>query len=149
MWIPIHGKAVFILERGPHYDVIKCKHFPRYWSFVRGIHRSPVNSLHKGQWRGALMFSSICVGINGWENNHEAGDLIRYRARYDVIVMLKSLLVINMAPCSSIVSSIMTADDLATQAVMVSAVTFRGDARRNRTFLSSLVQVIVPKISDF
>ena len=32
------------------------KHFPRYWPFVRGIHRSPVNSPHKGQWRGALMF---------------------------------------------------------------------------------------------
>ena len=30
-------------------DVIKWKHFPRYWSFVQGIHRSPVNSPHKGQ----------------------------------------------------------------------------------------------------
>ena len=30
--------------------------FPPYWPFVRGIHRSPVNSPHKGQWRGALMF---------------------------------------------------------------------------------------------
>ena len=40
-----------------HDDVIKWKHFPRYWPFVRGIHRSPVNSPHKGQWRGALMFS--------------------------------------------------------------------------------------------
>ena len=28
------------------------------------------------------MFSSICVWINGWENNREAGDLIRYRAHY-------------------------------------------------------------------
>ena len=57
------------------------------WPFVWGIHRSPVNSLHKGQWRGALMFSLICVWINGWENNREAGDLRRYRAHYDVIVM--------------------------------------------------------------
>ena len=40
-----------------HDDVIKWKHFPRYWLFVRGFHRSPVNSPHKGQWRGALMFS--------------------------------------------------------------------------------------------
>ena len=40
-----------------HDNVIKWKHFPRYWSFVRGIHRSPVNSPHKGQWRGALLFS--------------------------------------------------------------------------------------------
>ena len=39
-----------------HDDVIKWKHFPRYWPFVRGIHRSPVNSPYKGQWRGALMF---------------------------------------------------------------------------------------------
>ena len=43
-----------------HDDVIKWNHFPRYWPFVRGIHRSPVNSPHKGQWHGALMFSLIC-----------------------------------------------------------------------------------------
>ena len=46
-----------------HDDVIKWKHLSRYWPFVRGIHRSPVNSTHKGQWRGALMFSLIC-GLN-------------------------------------------------------------------------------------
>ena len=66
-----------------HDDVIKWKHFPRYWSFVRGIHRSPVNSPHTGQWRGAL----ICAWINGWVNNGQAGDLRRHRAHYDVIVM--------------------------------------------------------------
>ena len=70
-----------------HDDVIKWKPFPRYWPFVRGIHRSPVNSLHKGQWRGALMFSLICFWINGWENNRKAGDLRRYRVHYGVIVM--------------------------------------------------------------
>ena len=32
-------------------------------------------------------FSLICVSINGWVNNREAGDLRRYRAHYDVIVM--------------------------------------------------------------
>ena len=37
-----------------HDDVIKWKHIPRYWPFVRGIHRSPVNSPHQGQWRGAI-----------------------------------------------------------------------------------------------
>ena len=36
-------------KSGEHDDVIKWKHFPRYWPFVRGIHRSPVNSPHKGQ----------------------------------------------------------------------------------------------------
>ena len=68
-------------------DVIKWKHFPRYWPFVRGIHRSPVNSPHKGKWRGALMFSLICVRINGWVNNGEASDLRCHRARCDAIVM--------------------------------------------------------------
>ena len=47
-----------------HDDVIKWKYFPRNWPFVRGIHRSQVNSPHKGQWHGALMFSLICVWIN-------------------------------------------------------------------------------------
>ena len=70
-----------------HDDVIKSKHFPRYWPFVRGIHRSPVNSPHKGQWRGALMFSLICAWINGWVNYGNAGDLRRHRAHYEVIVM--------------------------------------------------------------
>ena len=70
-----------------HVDVIKWKHFPRYWRFVRGIHRSPVNSLHKGQWCGASVFSLICAWENGWVNNREAGDLRRHRTHYDVIVM--------------------------------------------------------------
>ena len=70
-----------------HDDVIKWKHFPQYWPFVRGIHRSPVNSPHKGQWRRALMFSLVCVWIKSWVNIREAGDLRRYRAHYDVIVM--------------------------------------------------------------
>ena len=74
---------------GTNYDdVIKWKHFPRNWPFVRKIHRSPVNFPHKGQWRGALMFSLIYVWINDWANNREAGDLRRYPVHYDVIVML-------------------------------------------------------------
>ena len=70
-----------------HDDYIKWKHFPRNWPFVWGIHRSPVNSLHKGQLCGALMFSLICAWINSWINNHEVGDLRRHRAHYDVSVM--------------------------------------------------------------
>ena len=38
-----------------HDDVIKWKHSPRYWPFVWGIHRSPMNYPHRGQWRGASM----------------------------------------------------------------------------------------------
>ena len=70
-----------------HDDDIEWKHFPRYWPFVRGIHRSPVNSSHKGQWSGALMFSLICASINDWVSNGEAGDFRRHRAHYDVNVM--------------------------------------------------------------
>ena len=74
--VPIHG------------DVIQWKHFPRYWPFVRGIHRSPVNSAHKGQCRGALMSSLMCALINVWVNNREAGYFRRHRTHYDVTIML-------------------------------------------------------------
>ena len=73
-----------------HDDIIKWKHFPCCWPFVRGIHWSLVNSPHKGQRRRALMFSLICARINGWVNNGEAGDLRRHRAHYDVTVMLQN-----------------------------------------------------------
>ena len=63
-------------------EVIKWKHFPRYWPFVRGIHQSTVNSSHKGQWRGALMFSLICARINSWVYNDKADDLRRHCAHY-------------------------------------------------------------------
>ena len=61
--------------------------FSALLAICAGISPVPVNSPHKGQWRGALMFSLICVWINGWVNNSEAGDLRRYRAHYDVTVM--------------------------------------------------------------
>ena len=77
-----------LLPSSMHYnDVIKRKHFLCYWPFVRGIHRSPGNSPHKGQWRGALMFSLICIWTNGSVNNREAGDLRCRHAHYDVTVM--------------------------------------------------------------
>ena len=57
----------------------------RVRDFVWGIHRSPVNSHHKGQWRGVVIFFL-------WSapriNNREAGDLGRHRAHYDVIVRI-------------------------------------------------------------
>ena len=86
---PDHG-GTYALS-GPqciHDDVIKWMHFWRYWSFVRGIHRPPVKSPHKGQWRGALMFPLICAWINGWVNNRYAGDLRHHHAHYDITIML-------------------------------------------------------------
>ena len=85
--VPEGYELNWLVTDHPHDDVIKWKYFPRYWSFVRGIHRSPVNSPHKGQWRGALMLSLICVAINGCVNSREAGNMRRYRAHYDVTVM--------------------------------------------------------------
>ena len=47
--------------------------FPRYWPSVRGIHQSSVNSPHKDQWRGALIFffdlrlnKRLCKQWWGW-----------------------------------------------------------------------------------
>ena len=85
---------IFVLNQVPsiitwalYYDVIKWKHFPRYWPFVRGIHRWPLDSPYKGEWRRALMFSLICAWTNGWANNWDASDLTRHRAHYYVTVM--------------------------------------------------------------
>ena len=59
----------------------------RYCPFMRGLHQPPVDSLHKGQWREALMFSLICAWTNGWANDPDACDLRRLRAYYDVTVI--------------------------------------------------------------
>ena len=81
------GRCVFYSLS--HDDVIKWKPFPRYWPFVRGIHRWPVISPLKGQWQGTLMFSLICTWINRWVNTSEAGDLRRHRAHYDNVMYCK------------------------------------------------------------
>ena len=70
----VPASAGTVLNEEPdmfHDDVIKWKHFPCYWPFVWGIHLSPVNSPHKGQWHGALMFSMICAWTNDWINTME------------------------------------------------------------------------------
>ena len=61
---------------------------------------------HKGQWSGALMISLICVWINGWVNNREAGDLRRYLAHYDVIVMTSAhfLSPFQLVNCETLIS---------------------------------------------
>ena len=81
--------ALLIWTNGIHHDdVIERNHFPRYWNFVRGNHRSPVHSPHKGHWHGALIFSLICAPTNGWANKRGIGDLRRHRAHYNVTVMM-------------------------------------------------------------
>ena len=59
------------------------------------------NSPVKGQWRGALMFSLICVWTKGWVNNRGSGDLTRHRTYYDAIVM--GHFVLTSECCSKVV----------------------------------------------
>ena len=47
MWHSPQGIFTGNAQNIYHDDVIKWKHFPHYWPFVRGIHWSPVNTLHK------------------------------------------------------------------------------------------------------
>ena len=67
-------------RKNDHDDVIKWKHFPRYWPFVRGI-------LGEFPSRGALMLSVVCAWTNSWSNNEDTGDLRRHRSHHDVTVM--------------------------------------------------------------
>ena len=50
----------------------------------------------------ALMFSLICVWINGWVNNREAGDLRWHRAHYDVTVMIRKYSSLRPGICFNI-----------------------------------------------
>ena len=83
----LHGREGLVIIHRQYDDVIKWKFCPRYWPFVRGIHRSLKNSPHKGRWRGTWMFSLIYSWTNGWVNNREAVDLRRHCAHYGVVVM--------------------------------------------------------------
>ena len=64
--------------------------FAALLALCEGIHLSPVDSPHKGQWCAVLMFSLICAWTNGWANNRDTGDTRRHYAHYEVTVMLLS-----------------------------------------------------------
>ena len=90
LWIlswPTKSESRSCIICSKFHNNIKWKHFPCNWPFVRGIHRSPANSSHKGQWRGALMFSLNYASISDWINNREAGDLRRHGTHYEVNTM--------------------------------------------------------------
>ena len=67
----------WVNSRDAHDDVIKWRHFPCYWPFVSGNHRSLVDSPYKGQWHETLMFSLMCAWTNGGANNRDAGQQLR------------------------------------------------------------------------
>ena len=70
-WFQLYSSCFLIIQ---HDDVIKWNNFPRYCPFVRGTHWSLVNSPHKDQWRGALMFSLI------YASNHQPHDCLLNRS---------------------------------------------------------------------
>ena len=94
--VTVHGRATSVIsvrvsmEGNLQIHIVTSSNgtFPRYWPFVRGIHRSLVNSPHEGQWRGTLKFSLICAWTNGWATPRDAGELRRHCAHYDVTIML-------------------------------------------------------------
>ena len=90
---------LILIEEWPKFMVIKWKHCPRYWPFVRGIHRAL--KLLSSNWclkkrddfekvdisLSKLLWNKNCITRLGWVNNREAGDLRRHRAHHDVTVM--------------------------------------------------------------
>ena len=83
-----HKLSVGVADVYSNDDAITWKHFPRYWPIVRETQLSPLNSPHKGQWYGALIFSLVCAWINGLVNNRSAGELRRHHDHYDVTAMI-------------------------------------------------------------
>ena len=84
---PLHSalSAVSTVQRQVKWWRHQMETFPGLLAICAG--NSAGEFPHKGQWRGALMFSLVCVWINGWVNNRAADDLRRYCAHYDVSVM--------------------------------------------------------------
>ena len=88
-----------VLSVAVHDNIAKWKHLPHYWPFVRGIHCSPVDYPHKGQWCGALMFSLICTWTNSWTNNRDSSDLRRHHVHYDVTANINTSLPVMETFC--------------------------------------------------
>ena len=86
-----------------HDGVIKWKRYPRHWPFGWGIHRSPVDSPHKGQSPVVLMFSLIRAWTNDWANNRDAGKFRRHRAHYDVTLMRMVVVVASLCPSTPLI----------------------------------------------
>ena len=80
--IPSTTKLCIHFTEYVHDDVIKWKHFPCYWPFVRWIHRSLVNSLHKGQWRRHVMLTTWAKENNGQQN--QAHILLKRNVHADI-----------------------------------------------------------------
>ena len=78
--------SILIISKAAFYDdVIKWKHFPFCWPFVRSPANSPPHKASDAELWCSLWFAPW---INGWVNTRGDGGLRRHRAHYDAIVML-------------------------------------------------------------
>ena len=78
------------LTLSSHDDVIKWKHFPRYWSFVRESIGDPSVTGRFPSQRPVTRSIDVSFDLRlkiSWANNRDAGDLRRQCPHYDVAVM--------------------------------------------------------------
>ena len=72
-WRSIHLLHLYFLFSWWRHQMATCSaSLALVWGiqrWLRGIHRSPVNSPHIEQWTGVKMFSLICAWTNGWVKN--------------------------------------------------------------------------------
>ena len=79
---------------------------PRYWPFTRGIHRSPVNSPKKGQWRGALRVFYLRLNKQlskhwwGWEFETPSSPLWRHSNVDEMLTVFLSISMYIVVHCT-------------------------------------------------
>ena len=90
------GHITFTWETA-HVDVMKWKHFPRYWSFLC------VCGGGGGGGGGGIHWPPVDSQTNGWANNRDIGNFRRHSTHYDITVMLCRQ--INTLFCCMLLSS--------------------------------------------
>ena len=103
-WCRLHHQDEYVIETVPWLLMMTSSNgnIFRVTGPLCGESPVPVNSTHKGQWRGALMISLICVRINDWVNNREAVDL---RATVVIMTSMWCHVPSNNIKCETKVSS--------------------------------------------
>ena len=93
-WLQIFLTLSFI--HNVHDDASKWNNFPRYWPSVRGTHRSPVNSPHKGPMTPSFEVCFMLGRTKYWANTRLANDLRSHAAHCDVTVMWISYFTVGL-----------------------------------------------------
>ena len=99
-WWPVASTTIVTgsYSTSRHDDVIKWKHFPRYWPFVRGIHRWPMDSPHKASdaERWCLFYRRLNKWLSkqswGWWFETPSRSLWRHRNGFAIVVVRLSII---------------------------------------------------------